>query len=538
MYALLALCLGLVLLTSTLTHAQSALDIPSNGDTLSGIGVISGWKCEARGNITISLDVGDPIPATYGFPRGDTASVCGDDGHNGFFSFFNWAILGDGAHTAVAYDNGVEFARSTFTVVTTGEEFVVGARARVRVPDFPSPGETTWFTWNQSTQHLEMAAVQTRSVDRSIAQYLTGPVEEGKSPGLIAAIIDEDGIRALAAAGVRRQGSPQELTVNDLMKIGSVTKAMTSTMLATLVADGTFANGWQTTLAQVFPELYDEMHPDYRPVTLWQLVRHVGGVPDDVPAWWMSHPTLPIVARRYRILRENLADPPGSPIGEFSYSNSGYMVAATMAEKLTGQSWETLMEERLFAPLGMSSAGFGVPGTVNEVDQPWDHHRDSAGMWRPSQLDYGGPLAPAGNVYTSLEDLAKFIALQFPNKNPAILNRQQLDELLIPIPGNYGSAAGWVVYQLGGEMWFFSRGGGGPCCGYRALLQAVPSRGRAYIAVANSWGSGGLYSGETPRMLQSILARALSGNAEASGAGCASGPRCETLWGHSHVGGQ
>ena len=137
--------------------------------------------------------------------------------------------------------------------------------------------------------------------------------------------------------------------------MGSLTKAMTSTMLATLVADGTFVNGWQTTIAQVFPELRDEIHPDYRPVTLWQLVRHEGGVPDDVHAWWTSHPGLPIVARRYRILRENLADPPGSPIGTYSYSNAGYMVAAAMAEKLTGQSWETLMEERLFAPLGMSA---------------------------------------------------------------------------------------------------------------------------------------------------------------------------------------
>ena len=509
MSTLLALCLGLVLLVPALTHAQSALDIPGNGDTLSGIGVISGWKCQAAGNITISLDAGDPIPATYGFPRGDTAPVCGDDGHNGFFSFFNWAILGDGEHTAVAYDNGVEFARSTFTVVTTGEEFVVGAHARVRVPDFPSPGEITWFTWNQSTQHLEMASVQTRSVDQSIVKYLTGPVAEDKSPGLIAAIIDEEGIRAIASAGVRKQGSPEELTIDDIVKMGSLTKAMTSTMLATLVADGTFVNGWQTTIAQVFPELRDEIHPDYRPVTLWQLVRHVGGVPDDVPAWWTSHPTLPIIERRYRILRENLADPPGSPIGTYSYSNAGYLVAAAMAEKLTGQSWEILMGERLFLPLGMSSAGFGVPGTRGEVGQPWQHHRDSAGRWRPIQLDYGTPLAPAGNVYTSLEDLAKFIALQFLNKRPAILNRVQLDEVLIPIPGNYGGAAGWVVsHQLEGDrevLWLFTQGGAGPCCGYLAVVRAVPDRGRAYMAVANSWDDGDLYSSETPRMLGSIL---------------------------------
>ena len=139
MYTLLRFCLGLVLLAPMLAHAQSALDIPGNRDTLSGIGVISGWKCAAQGNITISLDAGAPIPAAYGFPRGDTTPVCGDDGHNGFFSFFNWAILGDGAHTAVAYDNGVEFARNTFTVVTTGEVSDRRQRA-VQHPGFPCAG--------------------------------------------------------------------------------------------------------------------------------------------------------------------------------------------------------------------------------------------------------------------------------------------------------------------------------------------------------------------------------------------------------------
>ena len=486
MSTLLRFWIAFVLLAPSLTHAAT-LDIPGNGTTLSGIGLISGWKCEARGDLTIRFNDRTPIPLLYGSERGDVRDVgaC-PDADVGFVAVMNWGNLGDGEHTAVAYDNGVEFARSTFTVVTTGAAFRTDLVGECTIQQFPDPGESARFVWNTGTQHLEMVSVQTRSVDQSIVKYLTGPVAEDKSPGLIAAIIDEEGVRAIASAGVRKQGSPEKLTINDLMQIGSITKAMTATMLATLVADGTFVNGWQTTIAQVFPELRDEIHPDYRAVTLWQLVRHIGGVPNDVPAWWTAHPTLPMVARRYRILKENLTDPPGSPIGEFSYSNAGYMVAAAMAEKLTGQSWETLMGERLFAPLGMSSAGFGVPGTRGGADQPWNHHRDSAGRWRPIQLDYGTPLAPAGNVYTSLEDLAKFIALQFLNKRPAILNRQQLDELLIPpMPGNY--AAGWSVALREEETWISHGGGGGACCGWYAVARAVPSRGRAYIAVANSW---------------------------------------------------
>ena len=91
----------------------------------------------------------------HGSERGDTSPVCGDT-DNGFLAIFNWALLGDGEHTAVAYDNGVEFARSTFEVGTLGEEVVRGAEAEVRVENFPSPGESTRLVWNESSQHFEV----------------------------------------------------------------------------------------------------------------------------------------------------------------------------------------------------------------------------------------------------------------------------------------------------------------------------------------------------------------------------------------------
>lgn len=150
--ALVAVCLA------SITQATT-LEVPSSNTTVSGIGVISGWKCAAEGDITIRLNGGDPFPATYGLPRSDTSSVCGDDGNNGFFSYWNWGNLGDGEHTVVAYDSGKEFARSTFRVVTTGEEFLRGASGTCEIPDFPAPGETARFKWNQSTQHLELDAV-------------------------------------------------------------------------------------------------------------------------------------------------------------------------------------------------------------------------------------------------------------------------------------------------------------------------------------------------------------------------------------------
>ena len=143
------------LLTNSVVHAAT-LDVPTSHTTLSGIGVIHGWKCEANGELTVRFDEGAPLPLAYGNARADTASVCGDT-DNGFVSIMNWGNLGDGEHTAVVYDDGVEFDRSVFTVRRFRDAFVTGASTTVSVQDFPSQGETAVFAWSQPTQHLELA---------------------------------------------------------------------------------------------------------------------------------------------------------------------------------------------------------------------------------------------------------------------------------------------------------------------------------------------------------------------------------------------
>ena len=137
----------------------ATLEIPTPNMTHSGIGVISGWKCTA-GNLTVRFDGGPALPLLHGSERADTQGVCGDK-NNGFVSIMNWGKLGDGQHTAVAYDNGVEFDRATFWVVTTGENFLRDAHGTCRIADFPSPGETATFTWTESTQHLELTELET-----------------------------------------------------------------------------------------------------------------------------------------------------------------------------------------------------------------------------------------------------------------------------------------------------------------------------------------------------------------------------------------
>ena len=276
--------------------------------------------------------------------------------------------------------------------------------------------------------------------NQQLHDLLVKTVADEKIPGMIAAIVDSNGIITVESAGVRKIGASELITVDDLFHLGSCTKAMTSTLLATLIAEGKI--GWETTILDIFPEISDKIHPDYQTVTLHQLVTHRAGIPANAKDWW-AFKNLEIKERRLAILKENLKDPSPFKPGEYHYSNMGYLIAGSMAERITGIPWETLIETRLFEPLGMTSAGFGPPGTKNRVDQPWGHIQ-SNGKWNPLQEDNAEALGPAGRVHCSMEDWAKFIALFIKQENNPVLERSEVDRLIDPI-GNY--ACGWGVAQ-------------------------------------------------------------------------------------------
>ena len=159
---LLPLWLGFMVLAPALAHAAS-LENPSGGLFYSGVGVISGWKCEANGELTVRFNGGEQVPLVYGSERPDVrdAGACAS-ADVGFVAIWNWARLGDGNHTAVAYDDGVEFARSTFQVATLveGEDFVRGISGRFRARDFPDPGVNVLLRWNQNVQGFVIEGVE------------------------------------------------------------------------------------------------------------------------------------------------------------------------------------------------------------------------------------------------------------------------------------------------------------------------------------------------------------------------------------------
>ena len=312
----------------------------------------------------------------------------------------------------------------------------------------------------------------------AITQALKVIVDEGKAPGMIAAIISGDGVIAIGSAGVRKAGSDVPLTCNDLVHLGSCTKAMTAAMLATLVAEGKL--DWEMKLIEAIPELKKSIDPGFQNITLLQLLTHRAGLPSD-PVDWDAYNTKEIKERRLSILKDNLSSPPAMKPGEFNYSNFGYMIAACMAEKVTGLSWESLMKQRIYNPLGMSSAGFGVPGTPVLIDQPWGHAK-SGWKWQPSSSYDPEALGPAGEVHCKVSDWAKFLSLFLSSKS-SILEQKYLNKLVQPA-GFY--ACGWGVTEE--QPWakgkvFTHNGSNGI---WYATVMVAPGLNRAYVVVTNS----------------------------------------------------
>ena len=134
-------------------HGDSAvpgyLENPAANSFQHGLGVVSGWVCEAE---TVTLEMGGrTIAAHYGAERADTQGVCGDTA-NGFSRLFNWPNLGAGDHEVIARADGVVFDRATVRVVEL--DIPADADGQCTVEDFPAPGVTATLTWRDRQQQF------------------------------------------------------------------------------------------------------------------------------------------------------------------------------------------------------------------------------------------------------------------------------------------------------------------------------------------------------------------------------------------------
>jgi CubicO group peptidase (beta-lactamase class C family) len=339
------------------------------------------------------------------------------------------------------------------------------------------------------------APIAKESGDTDLAELLNSIRVEERLPGLAAAIVVDGKLHSAAAVGVREAGTNNFLTVYDKFLIGSCAKAFTATTAAILIQEGRLS--WQTTIRDAFPDL--KMLPEYEDITLEQLLSHRAGLPKNLKegkASWLidygfdekrgSSPQILRLQYLEKTLRSQLIDPAGQ---DMHYSNSGYILAGAILEKIAGQTYESLRAEKIFQPLGITTAGYGIPADLEPASQPWGHVWDLSSSFMVYKSKYPNFLAPTGYLHLSIKDWAKFILVHldtYPEQNHKLLKADTLKRLHTPPDAQASDsyALGWFTKKTDEGHNLIYHGGRGLC--FNALVIADLKTKNALLLVTNA----------------------------------------------------
>ena len=275
----------------------------------------------------------------------------------------------------------------------------------------------------------------------SLDALLKAQSQQNNLPALAAAVVVKGKLVAVGTAGTRRAGMAIPVTQDDRFHLGSDTKAMTALLAAMMIEDGKLQ--WDSTLAQVFPELAAGMDAQLQQVTLTQLLSHTSGLAlDDQALDELMMKALMedgnLDARRYWMVQQMAALPLAAPPGSrFAYSNLGYIVAGAVIERVSGKTWEELMVERIFDPLGLKTAGLGPQSSMGRVDAPLGHRLINGklkAILSGPEADNPSLLGPAGTAHMSVLDFARWgswVAAQ-GRRGPALVQAATLRKLVTP----------------------------------------------------------------------------------------------------------
>lgn len=283
--------------------------------------------------------------------------------------------------------------------------------------------------------------------DSSFATLLDSLRYEYDLPALAGAVVADTGVVEASAVGCRRYGGAANVTDRDQFHLGSDTKAITGVLIGHLVDDGLLA--WDTTLPTIFPEYAESMKDQYQSVTVMDVLSHGGGLVGNV-TFQLTATTL--IEQRREVTAWALQQDPTNARGTYNYSNVGYIIAAAIADKLTGRPYEDLLFERVLDPLGITTAGWGPMGTIGLEDQPLQHTPKYKPV-EPVELSDNPPVYnSAGRLHMSIGDWGRYIrwVLACEAGNPAGLSPETAGVLttgVTAMPGEGSYAAGWIVLQ-------------------------------------------------------------------------------------------
>jgi len=319
--------------------------------------------------------------------------------------------------------------------------------------------------------------------------YIIKAMRDWEVPGLAIGVVRGDTIVLAKGYGTRSVGRPDPIDEHTVFAIGSATKAFTSTLAAMMVAEGKMR--WDEPATTHLPSL--QLYDPYasRELTLRDLLAHRTGLPRADFLWHAHAFDRAEILRRLRFLQ-----PASSLRSRFSYSNIGYLAAGEAVATAAGSSWDDLIRDRVFVPLGMNETTTSLRAVTDRDNIAIPHDTSGKAI---SWLDAAN-IAPAGAITSTVSDMLKWVRFHVSEGKigerqivtPAALRETRTAQQLVPLGAGARQLTPYTNFLSYGMGWYISdhRGRvlhshGGNIDGMSAHVALVPEERAGLVVLTN-----------------------------------------------------
>jgi CubicO group peptidase (beta-lactamase class C family) len=365
---------------------------------------------------------------------------------------------------------------------------------RILSPGGIQVGQRLWLPEPAQLEQLRAESPQPQpfTAERlaEFEQYIDSARQRYQIPGAVVLLIHGQEIMWAKGFGERELGRPEPVDPNTVFAVGSVTKAMTSMLVATMVDDGLLE--WDQPVQEIWPDFTLSDPNRAAQLRLRDMFTMATGLPRRDLVWSGAELTA-------EQLMESLAQlPVYGEIGQhFEYNNqvvsTGGYVAALAAGGSYGQldqAYSQQLRQRIFEPIDMQSATTAVEQVLANPNHATPHDYNLSGEVSPTHFHASDSITPAGGVYTSGLDLARFVLTQMNGGvSPAgqrVVSAHNLAETHrshTPVTASLSYGMGWYIEQYRGVELLWHDGN---VFGFKAQMAMVPAADIGLVVLSNS----------------------------------------------------
>ncbi|MGD0436139.1 MAG: serine hydrolase domain-containing protein [Bryobacteraceae bacterium] len=314
------------------------------------------------------------------------------------------------------------------------------------------------------------------SLDSKISQAIGQALKDSGAPSVSVAVINHDQVIFAGASGKANIEADRATDVNTRYAVGSISKEFTAAAILLLQEQRKLS--LDDKVSKYFPDLTRANE-----VTIRQLLSHTSGyedyAPQDyiIPEW--TKPTTP-AAILDRFAKKPLNFDPGT---RWQYSNTNFVLAGEIFEKVSGQPLVAFLREKIFDPLGIRSAGDCIETSPTDASA---YTRFALGPPRPVAREASGWYFAAGELCMTPSDLARWDVALLQKK---ILSAKSYEEFTREVKLNNGDLTGYALgLQIGSFRNMPTISHGGEVSGFLAQNTLYPTRGGAIVTLSNEDG--------------------------------------------------